>query len=175
MTNPGAHLQLKALPGLPMVQPGDDLAALVLEGCEAMGEKPASGDVLILAQKIVSKSEGRMAALADVTPSPEALSLAKEVQKDPRLVELILSESVKVIRHRPGVLVVEHRLGLIMANAGIDKSNVGPAEEGEQVLLLPVDPDASARKLRSELARRCGCNLAVIISDSVGRAWRTGT
>ncbi len=170
-----AGLSLVALPGLPLVRAGDDLATLVLDGCRAAGWRLCSGDILVVAQKIVSKSEGRFAQLDEVTPSAEAQALALKVGKDPRLVELILGESAKVIRHRPGVLVVEHRLGLIMANAGIDKSNVGPGEAGEQVLLLPLDPDASARRLRSELASRTGDDVAVIISDSVGRAWRMGT
>ncbi|HYC64618.1 MAG TPA: coenzyme F420-0:L-glutamate ligase, partial [Reyranellaceae bacterium] len=117
-------MELKAVPGLPMIQAGDDLAALLARGLAAL--QPRDGDVVVLAQKIVSKAEGRLVDIATVTPSARAVQLAAEVQKDPRLVELILSESVRVVRSRPNVLIVEHRLGLVMANAGIDQSNVGP-------------------------------------------------
>ena len=168
------RLELLAVPGLPMVKAGDDLAALIgkqLAGAVA----PRAGDVLVLAQKIVSKAEGRSIDLATVKPSARAVALAAEVQKDPRLVELILSESVRVVRSRPNVLIVEHRLGFVMANAGIDQSNVGPTDGVERALLLPVDPDGSAAKLRSRLAELCGVSLAVVIIDSFGRAWRRGT
>ena len=157
-------VSLTALPGLPMVQAGDDLAALLQAGLASVGSAP--GDVLAVAQKIVSKAEGRSVRLADVTPSPAARALAEETGKDPALVELILSESVRVVRARPNLIIVEHRLGFVMANAGIDQSNVG--EEGH-ALLLPRDPDASA----ATLAARLG--LPVLITDSFGRAWRRGT
>jgi coenzyme F420-0:L-glutamate ligase/coenzyme F420-1:gamma-L-glutamate ligase len=136
---------------------------------------PRPGDVLALAQKIVSKAEGRMVELASVVPSPRAVALAAEVQKDPRLVELILSESVRVVRSRPNVLIVEHRLGFVMANAGIDQSNVAPADGVERALLLPTDPDGSAARLRTALRQRLGMAPAVIVTDSFGRAWRRGT
>lgn len=160
-----------------MVRPGDDLAALIADGYEQAGERLAAGDVLVVAQKIVSKSEGRYAALAAVEPGEKARELAARTGKDPRLVELILGESRRVVRHRPNVIIVEHRLGFVMANAGIDSSNVEPAEGegGARVLLLPVDPDGSARRLRAGLRDRLGADCAVIVNDSVGRAWRIGT
>ena len=174
-------LELLALPGLPMVKAGDDLAALIAEGFLRAGLKPQKGDVLALAQKIVSKAEGRSIELAKVKPSQKAIELAAEVQKDPRLVELILSESVRVVRSRPNVLIVEHKLGFVMANAGIDQSNVGPTDGVERALLLPVDPDGSAARLRADLAKRCGVEMAVMITagavprsspSSAARRWR---
>jgi coenzyme F420-0:L-glutamate ligase/coenzyme F420-1:gamma-L-glutamate ligase len=168
-------LQLLALPGIPMVQKGDDLATLI-EASLVRGETTLrDGDVLVIAQKIVSKAEGRLVDLADVTPSPRAIALAEEVQKDPRAVEVILSESVRVVRSRPGVLIMEHRLGFVMANAGVDQSNVGPQDGAQRMLLLPVDPDASAAALRERLSAQTGIKLAIIINDSFGRAWRRGT
>ena len=168
-------LSLFALPGIPMVQPGDDLPALIADGLARAGEAVAEGDVLVVAQKIVSKSEGRYADLATVEPGAEARELAARTAKDPRMVELILSESRRVVRHRPGVIIVEHRLGFVMANAGIDNSNVEPAGTDERVLLLPRDPDGSARRIREGLRERLGTDCAVIVNDSVGRAWRVGT
>ena len=133
------------------------------------------GDVLVYAQKIVSKSEGRRVDLRTVAPSAKAVSLATEVQKDPRLVELVLRESTRIVRTAKDVLIVEHRLGLIMANAGIDQSNVADPASGEFALLLPIDPDASAERLRTALRAAAGCDAGVIISDSFGRPWRVGT
>ena len=133
---------LTPLPDIPMVRPGDDLAGLLIAACERSSLAPLDGDVFVVAQKIVSKAEGRYVDLAKVQPSQRARSLAAEVSKDPRLVEVILGESRRVVRHRPGVLIVEHRLGFIMANAGVDRSNVDPAAGAEPVLLLPRDPDA---------------------------------
>ncbi|HAD25006.1 MAG TPA: coenzyme F420-0:L-glutamate ligase [Alphaproteobacteria bacterium] len=170
-----AALSLTGLPGIPLIAPGDDLAAILGAGMDAAGLSFAPGDVLVLAQKIVSKAEGRYADLAAVVPSPRAVALATEVDKDPRLVELILSESTEVVRHRPGVLIVAHRIGVVMANAGIDHSNIPHPEGTEQVLLLPEDPDASAERMRREIAARFGAEIAVVICDSVGRAWRNGT
>ena len=162
-------VELLAVPGLPMVKAGDDLAALI--GERLTGELALrKGDVLVLAQKIVSKAEGRMVEIATVKPSQRAIELAAEVQKDPRLVELILSESVRVVRSRPNVLIVEHRRGFVMANAGIDQSNVAPQDGVERALLLPKDPDASASKLRARLGAT-----ALLIIDSFGRPWRRGT
>ena len=168
-------VELFAVPGIPLVRKDDDLVAVIGEGVARGGIVPRGGDVFVLAQKIVSKAEGRMVDLATVKPSTEAIELAGKVQKDPRLVELILSESVRVVRARPGVLIVEHRLGLVMANAGIDQSNVGSPDGPRSALLLPVDPDGSAVMLRKQLWQRFGVPIAVIISDSFGRAWRRGT
>ena len=168
-------LEILAVPGLPMIKPGDDLAALIAEGFARGGIEPRSGDVLAVAQKVVSKSEGRSVDLATVAPSARAIELAKEIHKDPRLVELILSESVRVVRSRPNVLIVEHRLGFVMANAGIDQSNVAPSDGVERALLLPVDPDGSAEALRMGLAALFGVPPAVIITDSFGRPFRRGT
>ena len=168
-------LEILAVPGLPMIKPGDDLAALIAEGFARGGIEPRTGDVLAVAQKVVSKSEGRSVDLATVVPSARAIELAKQIEKDPRLVELILSESVRVVRSRPNVLIVEHRLGFVMANAGIDQSNVAPTDGVERALLLPVDPDGSAERLRARLSTEHGAPIAVIITDSFGRAWRRGT
>ena len=168
-------LEILAVPGLPMIKPGDDLAALIAEGFARGGIEPRSGDVLAVAQKVVSKSEGRSVDLATVVPSARAIELAEEIEKDPRLVELILSESVRVVRSRPNVLIVEHRLGFVMANAGIDQSNVAPSDGVERALLLPVDPDGSAEALRLGLAALFGVPPAVIITDSFGRPFRRGT
>ena len=170
-----AAVELRAVPGLPMVKAGDDLAALIADGLARGGLVPRAQDVVVIAQKIVSKAEGRTVELATVTPSPRAVQLAQEVQKDPRLVELILSESSRVVRSRPNVLIVEHRLGFVMANAGIDQSNVAPVDGVERALLLPVDPDGTAERLRAALWQRFGVALAVVITDSFGRAWRRGT
>jgi len=168
-------VELLAVPGLPLIKPGDDLGTLIAGGLAQGSLQLRAQDVIVVAQKIVSKAEGRRVELATVKPSPRALALAQEVQKDPRLVELILSESVRVVRSRPNVLIVEHRLGFVMANAGIDQSNVGPTDGVERALLLPVDPDATAEKLRTELSARYGVPLAVVITDSFGRAGRRGT
>ncbi len=163
-----ASLALTALGGVPMVAPGDDLARLLGDAMPP----PQDGDVLVVAQKIVSKAEGRLVALDSVTPSARAVALGAEIGKDPRLVEVILGESVRVVRSRPNLLIVEHRRGWVMANAGVDQSNIGGTG---QVLLLPEDPDASAERLRVALSARFGVRLAVIINDSFGRAWRRGT
>ena len=168
-------VELLAVPGIPRVAKDDDLVALIDEGLARGGILPRSGDVFVLTQKIVSKAEGRMVDLATVEPSTEAIELAGKVQKDPRLVELILSESVRVVRAKPGVLIVEHRLGLVMANAGIDQSNVAAPDDPQRALLLPIDPDGSAAILRKRLSHRFGVPIAVIVSDSFGRAWRRGT
>jgi len=168
-------VELLAVPGIPLVRKGDDLVALIADGVAQGGITLRGGDVCVLAQKIVSKAEGRMVDLATVKPSTAAIELAGKVQKDPRLVELILSESVRVVRARPGLLIVEHRLGLVMANAGVDQSNLTSPNSPQQALLLPIDPDGSAEILRKRLSQRFGVPVAVIISDSFGRAWRRGT
>lgn len=172
-------LTLTPLPGLPIIQPGDDLAVLILEALQRADLHLEPGDIFVLAQKIVSKSEGRKVNLATVTPSPRAQALAAQIEKDPRLIELILQESNgEVLRTRPGLIIVEHRLGFVCANAGIDHSNV--AGDDEWVLLLPENPDASAEKLRFQLERVVGRignppSVGVMIIDSHGRAWRNGT
>ena len=170
-----AQLTITGLAGVPMVREGDDLAALTLAAYGDSGLAPEDGDVLVVAQKIVSKSEGRVVDVAAVVPSAQAVALAAEVEKDPRLVEVILSESRRIVRHRPNLLIAEHKRGGVMANAGIDHSNVAPDDGGDRVLLLPVDPDASAEALRRQLAERTGRRIAVIISDSFGRPFRRGT
>jgi coenzyme F420-0:L-glutamate ligase / coenzyme F420-1:gamma-L-glutamate ligase len=164
-----------ALRNVPLVRPGDDLAALLISAIAAGTHRLELDDLLVVAQKIVSKAEGRYVDLARVEVSERARALAKEVDKDPRLVEVILGESNRVVRQRPGVLIVEHRLGYVMANAGIDRSNVDPGAGSEPVLLLPRDPDASAAQLRERLAAHFGVQIGVIVSDSFGRAWRRGT
>ena len=166
------ELKLMALPGIPEITRGASLHDLLTAALTHAGVSLQAGDVLVLAQKIVSKAEGRVVSLASVTPSERAQNLAREANKDPRIVELMLRESRKVLRVKPGVIVVEHKLGFVMANAGIDQSNVPGGEEA--VLLLPEDPDASARKLRNELRDRSGVEIGVLIIDSVGRAWRNG-
>ena len=165
------RLELLAVPGLPMVQPGDDLAALIADRAPPLRDR----DVLVIAQKIVSKAEGRSVDLATITPSARAVELAAEVGKDPRLVEVILSESTRVVRSRPNLLIMQHRLGFVMANAGVDHSNVAPLDGIDRALLLPLDPDGSAERLRAALAAKSGVRLGVIISDSFGRPWRRGT
>jgi coenzyme F420-0:L-glutamate ligase/coenzyme F420-1:gamma-L-glutamate ligase len=160
--------------GLPEVRPGDDLAAL-FEQAIAAQPNPAlqNGDVLVVAQKIVSKSENRYVELAGVEPGAEARALAVRCGKDPRLVELVLRESSEVLRVATGVLIVRHRLGFVVANAAIDQSNL-PGHASDSALLLPADPDASAQDLRSKLQQRYGIGIAVLVSDSFGRAWRMG-
>lgn len=165
-------LALTALEGIPEVRKGDDLARIVLDSLQRTGITLATGDVLLVAQKIVSKSEGRLVNLAQVVPSPRAMELAKLTGKDPRAMELVLSESREVLRTKKDVVVVEHRLGFVMANAGIDQSNV---EGGDSAaLLLPVDPDASCQRLREQLRRATGIDCAIVMNDSFGRAWRNG-
>ncbi len=159
-------LEFTAIADIPSVQAGDDLLEM-LDGYAFEDD-----DILIVAQKIISKSEGRMVALDSVTPSTEAKQLAEKVEKDPRLVELILRESVGVVRAVPGLLIVQHRLGFTLANAGIDASNV---DKNDHVLLLPEAPDASAQCLRQDIKNITGKNVGVIITDSWGRPWRLGT
>jgi coenzyme F420-0:L-glutamate ligase / coenzyme F420-1:gamma-L-glutamate ligase len=169
------RLELIPVEGFPRVEPGDDLAALIMAALTANNLVLGESDVLVLAQKIVSKAEDRYVRLSSVTPGPEALELAARADKDPRQVELILRESSEVVRVRPGVIIVEHRQGYVHANAGIDKSNIPNSEEDPQVLLLPLDSDASAAKLREELAAITGVSAKILINDSAGRAWRNGT
>jgi coenzyme F420-0:L-glutamate ligase / coenzyme F420-1:gamma-L-glutamate ligase len=172
---PAGQLTLIPITGIKLVEPSDDLVAIAIAAFAANGLVPEAGDVLVVAQKIVSKAEGRYVDVTTVEPSERAIALAAEVDKDPRFVEVVLSESKRVVRHRPGLLIVEHRLGFVMANAGIDHSNLPTQAGGERVLLLPQDPDGSALALRTELVDTFGTDIAVIICDSFGRAWRKGT
>ncbi len=171
MTSPA--LSLTPLGGLPEVRPGDDLGELLLGALADEDIGLADGDILAVTQKIVSKAEGRARRLAEVTPSPRAVTLGAETGKDPRLVELILRESRQIVRTRRELIIAEHRLGIVLANAGIDRSNL--SGDDDTVLLLPEDPDASAARLRNALQAASGARLGVIITDSVGRAWRKGT
>ena len=169
------NLTLTAVPHIPHVQPGDDLAKLILQALADAKVTLADGDVLAIAQKIVSKAEGRLVRLADVQPSERALDVAAQTDKDSRVVELILQESEEISRMRRGVLIVRHRLGFTSANAGIDRSNVAQAGADETVLLLPLDPDASAARLREAIAVKLGVKIGVVITDSHGRPFRMGT
>lgn len=168
-------IELTPVPGIPDIQPGDDLAAIIGDALAPMGLK--NGDILTSAHKIFSKAEGQVVALADVTPSAEALRYADELNKDPRKVEVILRESTQVVRafrhphQNEGVMICAHRLGFISANAAVDESNTGSYET---VILLPKDPDASARRLRDALQARFGVRLGVVITDTFGRPWRLG-
>lgn len=163
---------MTALPGIPLIQPGDDLTTLLLESLQRADIALRDGDVLVITSKIVSKAEGRLVVLADITPGAEAYHVAAEAHKDPRIVELVLRESIKISRLSPNVLVTQHRLGFVSANAGIDQSNI---ENGDDhVLLLPLNPDASAQQIRARVARQAGVNIGVVISDSHGRPFRMG-
>jgi coenzyme F420-0:L-glutamate ligase/coenzyme F420-1:gamma-L-glutamate ligase len=170
-----AELTLRALAGVPMVKAGDDLAGIILDALAAADLSLQAGDVVVLAQKIVSKAEGRMVELGGIKPSAKAIEIAAQSDKDPRVVQLILEESDEVLRVRPGAVIVGHRLGFVAANAGIDQSNIGNDTDDDRVLLLPLDPDGTCTKLRGELAVRTGVDVAVVIIDSIGRAWRNGT
>ena len=167
-------LRFDPVPGLPMIRPGDDLAGLIAAALSAARLHLADGDILCIAQKIVSKAEGRIVRLADVRAGPEAVRLAAETDKDPRLVQLILDESKELLRQRPGVLIVRHRLGFVCAHAGIDQSNIEHGN-GECALLLPADPDASAARLRARLHEETGASVGILITDSHNRPWRLGT
>ena len=166
-------IEIIPLNGLPLIQPGDDLAQLLGDAIDRAGGLH-DRDVLVIAQKIVSKAEGRYVDLDQITPSPRAIEVAQQCEKDPRVIEVILSESSEVVRLRPGLIITRHRLGFVSANAGVDRSNVAP-EGIDRVLLLPIDPDRSAARLRSALRARCGCDLGVVIADSHGRPHRMGT
>lgn len=168
------RISLTALPGIPLVKPGDRIASLILDGVARVPGSLSSGDLIVIAQKIVSKSEGRYVDLRDIVPSSAAVDIAREVDKDPRFVEVVLSESRSVLRKRPGILIVEHRLGFVLANAGVDQSNVPQEGGSERVLLLPEDPDGSAERIRGDLHLLCAADVGVVINDSIGRAWRNG-
>lgn len=170
-----AQLTFLSIPHIPHVQPGDNLAELLLAALRQADITLQTGDVLAVAQKIVSKAEGRQVSLADIEPGERAQAVAAQTGKDPRLVELILSQSEAVSRLRQGVLIVRHKLGFTSANAGIDRSNVAQAGAGETVLLLPEDPDRSAAGIRQRLEAAAGVSLGVVITDSHGRPFRLGT
>lgn len=169
-------LVLTPLPNIPLVHTGDDLFEIIINGLKQGKITLQDGDILVLAQKIVSKVEGRWVNLLSIQPSLKAIDLANKIEKDPRLVELILRESNQVLRTRTGTIIVEHRLGFICANAGIDHSNVaGDGNENEEwILMLPEDPEASAQEIRNKIQMMTGIQLGVMIIDSHGRAWREG-
>ena len=177
-------LKLTSITGIPLIRQNDNLADIILNSLQENNIELEDQDILVLAQKIVSKAEGRMVDLATVTPSQHALELAEKTEKDARLIELILQESNEVLRTRPGTIIVEHKLGFVCANAGIDRSNVNShllsgdgsgVRSEEWVLLLPQDPDLSSRKMRDEIQSKIGKRIGILIIDSHGRAWRNGT
>ena len=165
---------IQPLEGFPMVAAGDDLPGQILHCASGNGLTLVDGDIVAIAQKVVSKAEGRQIPLADVTAGPQATELALETDKDPRLVQLILDESTEVLRKKPGVLIMRHRLGIVGAHAGVDQSNIEHGDD-EHALLLPVDPDVSAARIRAAILERTGTNVGVIITDSSNRPWRMGT
>ena len=170
-------LTLTSLQQIPLIRPGDHLAEVIVDAVQENAVSLEDHDILVIAQKIVSKAEGRLTNLAQVTPSRRAIELAEKTEKDARLVELILQESNEILRTRLGTIIVEHRLGFVCANAGIDHSNVegeGNAME-EWVLLLPSDPDRSAEIIRQGIQSKTGKRIGILIIDSHGRAWRNGT
>ena len=164
-------LQVIPVHGLPEIRPGDDLVGLLLDSLGRSHERLAAGDVVVVAQKVVSKGEGRLVRLAEVVPGERALAMAQESGKDPRQLEVVLSETKQILRWERGVLIVETHHGFVCANAGVDRSNAGAPDT---VVLLPVDPDASASRIRDELASRAHVTVAVVITDTFGRAWREG-
>ena len=171
-------MRLFAVPGLPMIKPGDDLPSLIVGHLQAGGERLRAGDIVVIAQKVVSKAEGRLVRVNDVAASEQAQELAATVGKDPRVIQVVLDDSRALLRVRRGLLVVEQRSGWVCANAGVDRSNVQPDGESDYLALLPQDADASAESIRARLAELSGIgplDLAVIINDSHGRAWRVGT
>jgi coenzyme F420-0:L-glutamate ligase / coenzyme F420-1:gamma-L-glutamate ligase len=176
MTEGRSPLVLTPLIGIPMVKPGDDLAGIILKAIQDTGINLIDNDVLVIAQKIVSKAEGRFVNLIDVQPSKKAEEIASVVEKDPRFVEMILQESRVILRVRKGTIIVEHNLGFVCANAGIDHSNVQGlwGDQEDWILLLPVNPDVSAEQIRYTIQEKNGINVAVLIIDSHGRAWRMG-
>ena len=171
-----SSMELFPVVGIPLIQPNDSLAQIVLRQLEQMGKPLAEGDIVVIAQKVVSKAEGRLVPLSTVQPSAEAKELAVVVDKDPRVVQVILDDSRSIIRSRRGLLVTEQQAGWICANAGVDRSNVEPGDDGEEYLaLLPADGDVSAERIRQEFYEKSGTTPTVIINDSHGRAWRVGT
>src|ERR1700754_4640452 len=174
-SHPAARIELIGTRHIGLIEPGDDLSALIVRSFEQDGISLNDGDVLVIAQKIVSKSEGRYVYLEEIKPSDQASELAQKCEKDPRLVELILRESREVLRCVRGVIVVENKYGVVLANAGIDRSNIEQTSRGERVLMLPSNPDETCSIIRSQLRTLSGRNVGVLINDSIGRAWRIGT
>jgi len=168
-----SQLEIIALDGLPMVQPGDNLAEIIVCGLKQNNVRLRSDDIVVAAQKIISKAEDRYVQLATIAPGEHARDLAERTGKDPRLLEIILSESSEVVAVSPGVIITRHRSGHVMANAGVDQSNID--QHGETVLLLPVDADKSAARLRTAISAQTGIDVGVIVADSFGRPWRMGT
>ena len=166
-------IEILPVAGIPLIQPGDDLPQILGDAIARSGGL-RERDVLVIAQKIVSKAEGRYVDLDQIVPSPRASDIAQQCEKDPRLIDVILSESSEVVRVRPGLIITRHRLGFVSANAGVDRSNVAP-EGIDRVLLLPIDPDRSAAQIRAALVQRFRIDVAVIIADSHGRPHRLGT
>ncbi len=166
-----SSLTVTSLNGLPEIHPGDDLAALIAAAVKAQGDALRDGDVLAVAQKIVSKAEGRIVHLTDVKPSARATQMADEAGKDARQMEVVLQETAKIVRWKGGVLISETRHGFVCANAGVDRSNAGAPDT---VILLPIDPDASAARLRDALRAATGATVAIVVTDTFGRAWREG-
>lgn len=169
-------LTISPLPGLPVIEPGDDIGNLIIAALQRAKIDLMDGDILVIAQKIISKAEDRFVNLDSITPSKKAAELASYIQKDARLIELVIQESSSILRYRPGTIIVEHRLGFVCANAGIDHSNVSKEiESDERVLLLPEDPDQSAAMIRESIGDWSGKEVGVLVIDSHGRAWRMGT
>jgi coenzyme F420-0:L-glutamate ligase / coenzyme F420-1:gamma-L-glutamate ligase len=169
------HITITALDGFPEVRPRDDVAGLVIAALHRKTITPRDRDILVVTSKIISKAEGRYLDLATIEPSTRALELARITGKDPRIVEAVLSESTEVLRAKPNVLIVATRHGLILANAGIDQSNLAAEDHGRRVLLLPREPDASAAQVKARVDEHFGVGIGVIVSDSAGRPWRLGT
>ncbi len=165
------QLTITAIDGLLEILPGDDLATLIRDAARAQGEEIRDGDIVVIAQKIVSKSEGRIVHLADIVPGERAREMAAESGKDARQIEVVLSESAKIVRWERGILISETRHGFVCANAGVDRSNAGAPDT---VILLPLDPDASASRLRDAFHATTGATVAVVVTDTFGRAWREG-
>jgi coenzyme F420-0:L-glutamate ligase/coenzyme F420-1:gamma-L-glutamate ligase len=165
-----APIEIRPVPGIPEIAPGDDLVRLIAEAVRAAKLRVASGDLIVVAQKIVSKAEGRIVRLDTIQPSPRAAAWAQAWQKDARVIELVLAESARIVRMERGVIVSETRHGFVCANAGVDASNAGE----DMAILLPADPDASARALAAGLSERFGVAVAVVVSDTFGRPWREG-
>lgn len=167
-------IEIIPVSNLPLFQEGDDLVATLLAQLDQSNQKLVYGDILVIAQKVISKIEGRQIPLKEIEPSREAIKLADETEKDPRLVELIIQESTNIVRMKPGVMIVRHNLGHVGAHAGIDQSNIDHDDDGS-ALLLPLDPDASAAEISHQILEETGLNIGVIIADSANRPWRLGT